>query len=203
MPIASGVMLDFLHAPTNGFMETNRAFVAQGRDGFHAFCASFSTIRFERRVKQSGYAATSVVGMNADEVDIADRRIWCDKPEQETHEMPVVFDDPRQLSEFVEINRVGQRAGWTAPPAIDDGDNMVEIGFFEGSRGQVVHMASGFHPSRVVRAYLHRVMLQKPFAHSKKSGWRLWGGRGLTFTKVVGTFGACTARRKNMLAVRS
>lgn len=189
MSITARVMLDFSGGPTNGFMKTNRAFVAQGGDGFHAFCAGFSTIRFERRVKQSGYAATSVVGMNADEVDIADSRLWSDKPEQETHEMPIVFDDPRQLSEFVEINRVGQRAGWAAPPAIDDGDNMVEIGFFEGSRGQVVHMASGFHPSRVVRAYLHRVMLQKPFAHSKKVVGVFGAGDGLRLQKWLAPLG--------------
>lgn len=129
-------------------MKAYRAFVAHGGDGFHAFSASFSTIGFERRVQESGDAAAPKIRMNADEVHVARRAIWRDKPEQKPHHVPFVLDDPSQLSEFVEINGMRQSARRTAPPSVDDAHDMVEIGLFERSAGQVVHGASGLYPPR-------------------------------------------------------
>ena len=195
MTIASGIVFDFFDAPTKRFMKADRAFVAHVRDGLHALGAGFATIGFEGRIQQPRDASTPKVRMNADEVDVPCRTVRRDKPKQKPDEMPFVLDDASQLSELVEVDGMGEGAGRSTPPAIDDGHDMVEIAFFEGSRAQVVQRASAFHPSRVVRAYLHRVLLQKPFARSKK---------------VVGTFSKSRRRLwglhlalKNMLAVAS
>lgn len=148
MSISSGVVFDFFYGPTHGFVKANRAFVAHGGDGFHAFRASLSTIGFEGRVQESSDAPAAKIGMNPDEVYVACGTFWCDKPKQKSHHVPFVLDDAGQLSEFVEINRMRQSACRTAPPSVDDAHDMVEIGLFEGSAGQVVHGASGLYPTR-------------------------------------------------------
>jgi hypothetical protein len=150
MSIPPRIVLDFFHGPTDGFMKPYGTFVAHRRDGLHAFCARFSTIGFERRVQKSRDTSTSKVGMNADEMHVAHGAIRCDKPEQKAHHVPFAFDDPRQLSELVEINRMRQGTRRTAPPSVDDAHDLVEIGLFEGSTGQVIHGASGLYPTRAL-----------------------------------------------------
>ncbi len=118
-------------------MKADGAFVAEGCDGFEAFCALFFAVFFERCVEQLCHASASVVGVDADDVDVADGSIGCDKPEEEAYEGAVVFDDAGEFSEFVEEDGVREGACWAAPPAIDHADDFVVVGLFEWSRCQV------------------------------------------------------------------
>ncbi len=136
-------MFDFFYAPTDGLVKPYGAFIAHGRDGFEVLGAGFFAVRFEGGVQESGDAAASKVWVNAYEMDVSREAVGRDEPKQKSHHSPLELDDPGQLSEFVEINGMGQRARGTTPPTINDAHDVVEIGFFEGSTGQIVHGASG------------------------------------------------------------
>src|SRR4029079_16396910 len=79
------------------------------------------------------HAATAIIGVNANQVDITHRRVRADEAEEEADEEPVDLHNPREAPELVEEHRVGERAGRASPPAIDDLYDLIVVGLRQGS----------------------------------------------------------------------
>jgi hypothetical protein len=109
----------------------HRADVAVGRDRLEAHAAGAPAVVLERGVEDARDAAPAVLGVDADEVHVADLRSRRDEPEEEADELVLDLDDARELAELVEEDRVRERARRTFPPLIDDADDLLVVGLRE------------------------------------------------------------------------
>ena len=63
------------------------------------------------------------------------------KPSRKPDETPVLFDDERVVAELVEEHRMGEGRHRSAPPTVDDLDDLVEVAFGDLAR---LHRAAEF-----------------------------------------------------------
>src|ERR1019366_6150889 len=155
-PAGSGVVLDLLHVPTERHVKSDRALGSRRGDRFHSHTSRRAAVLRETIVKEPSHAAPPIVGVDADEVDVADARPGLlgsgvrgagprsEKAQEKPDHQLALFDDERLSAELVEEDGMRERADRPAPPVIDDLDDPVEAAFCDAAdiHGQRARVAS-------------------------------------------------------------
>src|SRR5262249_25662081 len=128
----------FRAIPPERAVEAERPFVAQRCDCLEPRNTGRPAVALERFVEKTAYAPPSVFGVDANQVHVSDfaaaLRILGDKAQKETHDGAIVLDNPGEIAELVEKDRVRKSACGPPPPAVDDLHDEVVVGFLQGPR---------------------------------------------------------------------